>query len=42
MVFASGVYLDVVVLDTDGEYRFAQRKVITDSRQTDTLLVIPL
>jgi anthranilate 1,2-dioxygenase small subunit len=42
MIFATGVYHDVVVQDTDGELRFAQRKAITDSRQTDTLLVIPL
>jgi anthranilate 1,2-dioxygenase small subunit len=41
-IFASGVYQDVIVQDTDGELRFAQRKAITDSRQTDTLLVIPL
>jgi anthranilate 1,2-dioxygenase small subunit len=41
-VFASGVYLDLIVQDGDGEMRFAERKVITDSRQTDTLLVIPL
>jgi hypothetical protein len=41
-VFATGVYLDVLKEDNDGELRFAERKVITDSRQTDTLLVIPL
>ena len=41
-VFATGVYLDVIVEDADGELRFAQRRAITDSRQTDTLLVIPL
>jgi anthranilate 1,2-dioxygenase small subunit len=41
-VFATGVYLDVLKEDKDGNLRFAERKVITDSRQTDTLLVIPL
>ena len=41
-IFASGVYQDLIVQDTEGELRFAQRKAITDSRQTDTLLVIPL
>jgi anthranilate 1,2-dioxygenase small subunit len=41
-VFATGVYLDHVVEDANGELRFAERQVITDSRQTDTLLVIPL
>jgi anthranilate 1,2-dioxygenase small subunit/terephthalate 1,2-dioxygenase oxygenase component beta subunit len=42
MLFASGIYLDVVVQDEDGTLRFAERTVVTDSRQTDTLLVIPL
>ncbi len=42
MIFASGVYHDVIVQDADGTLRFAQRKAVTDSRQTDTLLVIPL
>lgn len=41
-VFASGVYQDLIRQDSDGELRFAERRVITDSRQTDTLLVIPL
>jgi anthranilate 1,2-dioxygenase small subunit len=41
-IFATGVYHDVIVADVDGALRFKQRKVITDSRQTDTLLVIPL
>lgn len=41
-VFATGVYLDQIVQDADGELRFAERRVVTDSRQTDTLLVIPL
>ena len=42
MLFASGQYQDIVRRDDDGQVRFASRKVITDSRQTDTLLVIPL
>jgi anthranilate 1,2-dioxygenase small subunit len=41
-LFASGVYQDVIVQDVDGELRFAQRRAVTDSRQTDTLLVIPI
>ena len=40
-VFATGSYRDRVV-EEDGVMRFAERLVITDSRQTDTLLVIPL
>jgi 3-phenylpropionate/cinnamic acid dioxygenase small subunit len=42
MMFASGIYQDVIKKDTDGQLRFESRKAITDSRQTDTLLVIPL
>lgn len=42
LLFASGVYQDVIVQEADGELRFAARRAITDSRQTDTLLVIPL
>lgn len=41
-IFASGVYHDLIVQDASGDLRFAQRRAITDSRQTDTLLVIPL
>jgi anthranilate 1,2-dioxygenase small subunit len=41
-IFATGVYQDVMVEGAGGELRFAERRVITDSRQTDTLLVIPL
>lgn len=41
-IFATGVYHDVIVQEGDAELRFAQRRAITDSRQTDTLLVIPL
>jgi hypothetical protein len=36
------VYQDVMVAAAGGELRFSERLVITDSRQTDTLLVIPL
>jgi anthranilate 1,2-dioxygenase small subunit len=42
MVFATGVYLDRIVEADNGELLFAERVVVTDSRQTDTLLVIPL
>lgn len=40
-IFATGVYEDRIVEEA-GALRFAQRRAITDSRQTDTLLVIPL
>lgn len=40
-VFATGSYRDRIV-EQEGELKFAERLVITDSRQTDTLLVIPL
>ena len=41
-LFATGVYQDLIAADDDGKLLFAERIVITDSRQTDTLLVIPL
>jgi len=41
MLFATGVYEDRVVL-SDGKALFAEKKVIIDSRQIDTLLAIPL
>jgi anthranilate 1,2-dioxygenase small subunit/terephthalate 1,2-dioxygenase oxygenase component beta subunit len=42
MIFASGQYNDRIVLtETDGA-RFAEKVVILDSRQIDTLLAIPL
>ena len=41
MLFATGSYRDHVVLD-GGSARFAERTVILDSRQIDTLLAIPL
>lgn len=40
-LFASGVYRDRVVIENDAAL-FAERIAITDSRQVDTLLVIPL
>jgi 3-phenylpropionate/cinnamic acid dioxygenase small subunit len=40
-LFATGRYHDVVALQ-DGVGRFAERTVILDSRQIDTLLAIPL
>ena len=40
-MFATGSYHDRVVLDGDTA-RFAERTVILDSRQIDTLLAIPL
>jgi anthranilate 1,2-dioxygenase small subunit/terephthalate 1,2-dioxygenase oxygenase component beta subunit len=40
-LFATGSYLDRIVLD-GGAARFAERTVILDSRQIDTLLAIPL
>lgn len=42
MMFASGIYQDIIRKGDDGQLLFASRKAITDSRQTDTLLVIPL
>jgi anthranilate 1,2-dioxygenase small subunit/terephthalate 1,2-dioxygenase oxygenase component beta subunit len=42
-LFATGAYADHVVFDgSDGEPCFAEKVVILDSRQIDTLLAIPL
>jgi anthranilate 1,2-dioxygenase small subunit/terephthalate 1,2-dioxygenase oxygenase component beta subunit len=42
-LFATGRYDDRIVLaDRDGVIRFAEKVVILDSRQIDTLLAIPL
>jgi 3-phenylpropionate/cinnamic acid dioxygenase small subunit len=41
-LFATGCYEDRVVLDTGDGARFAEKTVILDSRQIDTLLAIPL
>ncbi len=40
-LFATGCYVDRIVL-AGGEARFAEKAVILDSRQIDTLLAIPL
>ncbi len=42
MLFGTGCYEDRVVLDASGGARFAEKTVILDSRQIDTLLAIPL
>jgi 3-phenylpropionate/cinnamic acid dioxygenase small subunit len=43
LVFASGSYRDHIVNDAnDGALRFAERIVVLDSRQVDTLLALPL
>jgi anthranilate 1,2-dioxygenase small subunit/terephthalate 1,2-dioxygenase oxygenase component beta subunit len=42
MLFATGYYEDRIILDaTDGAH-FAEKTVVLDSRQIDTLLAIPL
>jgi 3-phenylpropionate/cinnamic acid dioxygenase small subunit len=41
-IFAAGRYLDQVRLDEAGMLRFAERQVICDSPNFDTLLAIPL
>jgi 3-phenylpropionate/cinnamic acid dioxygenase small subunit len=40
-IFATGAYADIVVIGSDGP-RFAERRVILDSRSIDTLMVYPL
>ena len=42
MLFATGCYEDRVVLGAQGDARFAEKTVVLDSRQIDTLLAIPL
>jgi 3-phenylpropionate/cinnamic acid dioxygenase small subunit len=43
VVFATGCYRDLIVTDaSDGALRFAERIVVLDSRQIDTLLALPL
>jgi 3-phenylpropionate/cinnamic acid dioxygenase small subunit len=43
MVYATGCYRDIIVTDAgDGALRFAERIVVLDSRQIDTLLALPL
>lgn len=41
MLFATGRYLDRISL-ADGEAKFAEKTVLLDSRQIDTLLAIPI
>ena len=41
MLFAAGRYLDRLVRQDEG-WKFAQKDVVLDSRQIDTLLAIPL
>jgi 3-phenylpropionate/cinnamic acid dioxygenase small subunit len=41
MLFATGTYEDSIVIDGDSAL-FAEKQVIIDSRQVDTLLAIPL
>jgi 3-phenylpropionate/cinnamic acid dioxygenase small subunit len=42
VLFATGCYEDRIVLDAPGGARFAEKTVLLDSRQIDTLLAIPL
>jgi len=42
MLFATGRYLDRVVINPQGEGEFAEKTVVLDSRQVDTLLAIPI
>ena len=42
MLFATGCYEDRVILDASDRPLFAEKTVILDSRQIDTLLAIPL
>ena len=42
MLFATGCYEDRIVADASDGVRFAEKTVVLDSRQIDTLLAIPL
>jgi 3-phenylpropionate/cinnamic acid dioxygenase small subunit len=42
MLFATGRYEDRILLESPEEPRFAEKLVVLDSRQVDTLLAIPL
>ena len=42
MLFATGRYEDRIILDGPDGARFAEKLVVLDSRQVDTLLAIPL
>jgi anthranilate 1,2-dioxygenase small subunit len=41
-VFATGRYIDRIVQLPDATLKFAERVVVCDSNNIDTLLVIPL
>jgi 3-phenylpropionate/cinnamic acid dioxygenase small subunit len=41
-LFATGVYLDRIREDAEGQLRFAERIVVCDSARFDTLVAIPL
>lgn len=42
MLFATGCYRDRITFAADGTLRFAEKVVVLDSRQIDTLVAIPL
>ncbi len=42
MLFATGGYRDRIAFAADGSLRFAEKIVVLDSRQIDTLVAIPL
>lgn len=42
MLFATGCYRDRIAFAADGTLRFAEKVVVLDSRQIDTLVAIPL
>jgi 3-phenylpropionate/cinnamic acid dioxygenase small subunit len=42
VLFATGCYEDRIILDGPDGPRFAEKTVIIDSRQIDTLLALPL
>lgn len=41
-IFAAGRYVDRVVRSEAGEWKYARKEVVLDSRQIDTLLAIPI
>ena len=41
-LFATGKYIDRIVVDSEGRIRLAERVVVCDSGTVDTLLAIPL
>ncbi len=42
ILFATGCYRDLIAFESDGSPRFAEKVVILDSRQIDTLIAIPI